>query len=334
MKSFEIFAIVIIILLLLSLVLGFYYSDSIIKNNPFMDRNLLSRGMNRPTIWLYYDHSDVNSRSWLDFGSRSNRALNTPFLNLCYETIVTQNPEYRVEVIHGLAGIAELLGGQHMMPSRLQNLIASVNDAEMTWIRAAILAKYGGLWLTPYSICLRPFNELPKDKVRFYGTDIQETLSGSSGTSVPGFNCIWSPAPKHPMFVDWEQIARSRLNDSRGGQQIRRDANWDWVNLSSKYPGIEIDVHGELARKKGGKRIELEDLLSTGHEGNLPFDVPNYSIYVPIFWPELRDREFFGWFLRMSESQIMDSDTSVKYLIKMGLTPPIQPLQDSQHLSS
>jgi hypothetical protein len=37
-------------------------------------------------------------------------------------------------------------------------------------------------------------------------------------------------------------------------------------------------------------------------------------------WPELRDREMFGWFLRMSEEQIMESDISVRYLLERGLT--------------
>jgi hypothetical protein len=319
MNSFTTLAIVILSLLLISVIITLFYNKDLIRLNPFLDRNLLSRGMNKPVIWLYYDLSDVNSRSWMDFGSRSSRALNLPFLNLCYESIAVQNPEYRVEVIQGLSGVAQLLGGQHMLPSRLQNLIASVNEAEMTWIRAAILAKYGGLWLTPYSICIRGFGELPKDKIRFYGTDLQETYSGSSGTSIPGLNAIWSPIPEHPMFIEWEQIAFSRLETQKGGLQIRRDANWDWVGLSSKYQGVEIDVHGECARKKGGRRIELEDLLATGHDGKLPFDVPNYSIYVPIMWPELRDREMFGWFLRMSEDQIMKSDTSVRYLLEMGL---------------
>jgi hypothetical protein len=319
MDPFPKLALVILGLVLLSLVFGLYYSKEIIAKNPFMDRNLLSRGMNKPVIWLYYDHSDVNSRSWADFGARSSRALNLPFLNLCYQTIVAQNPEYRVEVIHGLTGVAELLGDKDVIPFRLQNPIASVNEAEMTWIRAAILAKYGGLWLSPYSVAIRGFGELPADRIRFYGTDIQETYAGSSGTGVPGLNAIWSPRPEHPLFIEWEQIARSRLNQQKGGLQIRRDENWDWVALTSKYSGIEIDVHAELSRKKGGKRIQLEDLLATGHEGDLPFDIPDYSIYCPIFWPELRDREMFGWFLRMSEDQILASDTSIRYLLEMGL---------------
>ena len=36
----------------------------------------------RPVIWVYVDDSDVNARFWSDFGARSSRALNVPFLNL------------------------------------------------------------------------------------------------------------------------------------------------------------------------------------------------------------------------------------------------------------
>lgn len=310
-------SVVLLGILFVGAIFAFSYSSKIIEENTYMDRHILSRGMDKPVIWLYYNTGDVNSQYWMDFGSRSSRALNTPFLNLCYETIVTQNSDnYRIEVITGLPGLATLLG-HDALPSGLQNYATFVNQAEINWIRSAVLAKFGGLWLDPYSICLRPFGPLPKNIV-FYGTDIQETYAGAEGTAIPGFRCIWSPQPQHPLFVEWADICYARLEAKGGGQQIRRDANWDWVALSAKYPNIQVDFAAEGLRKKGGKRIELEDLLSTGHEGRLPFAVPAYTIYMPIPWPELRDREMFGWFLRMSEEQILESDLAVRYLINKG----------------
>ena len=92
-----------------------------------------------------------------------------------------------------------------------------------------------------------------------------------------------------------------------------------YAYLESKYPNIVVDASAEGARKQGGKRIELEDLLATGHGGILPFNLPSCTKYVPMLWPELRDREMFGWFLRMDERQIMQSDTSVKYLLARSL---------------
>jgi hypothetical protein len=309
-------------LFLVAVGVALFYAKDLIKNNPFMDKHLLKRGMEKPTIWLYYDTSDVNSRQWIDFGARSSRALNMPFLNLCYETIVKQNNgEYRIEVIGGLSGVAELLGGWDQLPPGLRDPISPVNQAELNYIRAAILAKYGGLWLSPYSICLKGFGKLPEDKVVFFGTDLDETYSGTSGTAVPGFRAIWSPKVDHPMFKEWAAVAYTRVAQKRGGDQIRGDEKWDFVRFSTEYAGtgIIVDPAAEGMRKKDGRRIQLEDLLATGTDGNLPFDIYAYTVYIPFPWPELRDREVFGWFLRMSERQIMDSDIAVKYLLQKAI---------------
>jgi hypothetical protein len=320
-------AIIIVILILVAAIYGLSRSKKLIEENIFQDRHLMKRGTEKPVLWLYYDTSDVNSQSWYDFGGRSSRALNKPFLNLCYETIVTQNKHtYRVEVINGLVGLTGLLG-LDAMPSGLQNMIAPVNEAEINWIRAAVLAKFGGLWLDPYSVCLKPFGPLPNEHIVFYGTDLNETYAGKEGTQIPGFRCVWSPRPAEPLFMEWAEIAKARLDARGGGRQIRRDANWDWVALSSKYTGIQVDYAAEGGRKRGGKRVELEDILAAGTEGKLPFPVPPSTVYFPVLWPELRDREIFGWFLRMSEDQIMESDLAVRYLINRGLLMPHLPQQ-------
>ena len=306
------------ILCIVSISYAFFYSKNAREINPYLDKKLLERGMDKPPIWLYYDTSDVNSRNWMDFGARSSRALNLPFLNLCYESIVKQNNEhYRIEVIGGLTGVAERLGGWDQLPPGLRDPISPVNEAELDYIRAAILAKHGGLWLTPYCICLKGFGPLPKERTIFFGTDLDETYAGSAGTTVPGFRAIWCPDANHPMFKEWAMVTWQRVAEKRGGQQIRHDAKWDFVRLSTEYvkTGIMVDPVAEGMRKKDGRRIQLEDLLATGTDGNLPFDICSATVYVPFPWPELRDRELFGWFLRMSERQIMESDIAVKYLL-------------------
>lgn len=321
MSPFHKFLLILTVLIIVVAVYAFLYSKDLIKNNPFLDKNLLKRDMDKPVIWLYYDNSDVNSRQWMDFGSRSSRALNIPFLNLAYESIVKQNKDYyRIEVIGGLSGVAELLGGWDQLPPGLRDPISPVNEAELNYIRTAILAKYGGLWLSPYTVCLKGFGILPNDKTVFFGTDLDETYSGSAGTVVPGFRALWSPKPDHPMFKEWSAVCYERVAKKRGGEQIRGDAKWDFIRFSQEYvnTGIVVDPSAEGLRKKNGKRIQLEDLLATGTDGNLPFDLCSYTVYVPFPWTELRDREIFGWFLRMSEKQIMESDIAVKYLLQQS----------------
>uniref|UniRef100_A0A6C0KND7 Uncharacterized protein n=1 Tax=viral metagenome TaxID=1070528 RepID=A0A6C0KND7_9ZZZZ len=319
MSPFNRLILILGILFIVAFIVGVYYSDALRKHNPFMDKHLLQRGLDKPTIWLYYDTSDVNSRQWLDFGARSSRALNMPFLNLCYESIVKHNhKDYRIEVIGGLTGVAELLGGWEHLPPGLRDPISPVKEAELNYIRAAILAKYGGLWLSPYCVCLKGFGELPANKSVFFGTDLDETYAGENGTAVPGLRAIWSPEPNHPMFKEWAAVAYTRVAQKRGGDQIRGDPKWDFVRFSTEYvhTGIVVDPHAEGMRKKNGKRLQLEDLLASGTDGDLPFDVHDYNVYIPFPWPELRDRRIFGWFLRMSESQIMNSDLAITYLLQ------------------
>jgi hypothetical protein len=292
------------------------YSKYAKQLNPFLDKHLLERGLEKPILWLYYNDSDVNQRQWADFGARNSHALHIPFLNLCYERIVQLNhKEYQVRTIAGLTGLAEILGPSSL-PDDLQDPIAPVNHAEMNWIRTAVLARFGGLWVSPYVVSLKPFGVLPKDKVVFFGTDMNESYSGSAGTVVPGFNAVWSPVKAHPMFMEWSAVCKDRIERKRGGEQIRHDENWDFVRFSSEYGGIMVDPHAELARKADGKRLQLEDLLASGIDGKVPFTVYPHSVYVPFSYVELRDRQMFGWFLRMSAEQIMESDLAVSALLR------------------
>ena len=312
------FIIISTILLITAVVVGLYLPNKSSCCNGKHSVNGLIHGSGKPIIWLFYDTEDVNSRHWLDFSARSERALNMPFLNLCYKSIVEHNTDlFHIEVIGGLSGVAELLGGWEKMPSGLQNPLKPIRDRELNWIRSAILSKYGGLWLSPYSIQMRGFGTQPADKIIFFGTDFGESYSGGAGTAVPGFRCIWSPKPEMGVFVDWEQICRARLDHPAGGQEIRRDENWDYIALATKYHADigAVNVGAEGARKEGGRRLEIEDLLASGNNDNLSFSLSNSVIYVPIPWRELQLRKTFGWFLRMSETQIMESDLTVRHLL-------------------
>ena len=279
------------------------------KTNPFSDKHLLERGLDYPRIWLYYDTSEVNSRFWSDFGARSSRVLNLPFLNLCYDTIAKQNGDtYRIEVIGGLADLAARLGDA--LPLPLRNPLAEVREKELNWIRAALLARYGGLWLQPASICLKPFGSLPKENVVFFGNDRTENVTGASGTPIPSFAAIWSPMPGVPMFVEWERRAYARLDTTRGdGDCDEGTAPTDFVELAST---VERRPFAELSRRGPSRKpIQLEDLLGTGK-----LRVPEETVYVPLPWPEVKERRPFGWFLRMSEDQIVKADLAVSRLFR------------------
>lgn len=325
MSPFQQLLLVIIVIALLSIVYAVLFRRDLIRKNWFLDKHLLERGTDKPALWLFVPTSEVTSRQWLDFGNRSSRALNIPLLNLCYESIVYQNhPDYHVRIISGVSGLADLLG-EEALPLLLKEHgdLASLGPAEINWIRAAVLAKFGGLWLNPSTVCLRPFGQQPADQIVFFGTDPGQTLSGPKGTQVPSSEALWVPKAAHPVLVEWEQVCFQRVNQKRGGEQFRGDWGWDFLRfaseLSQKGESVIVDPHAELSRKRDGKRIQLEDLFAAGTEGKLPFDVLPHAIYCPIPWEELQRREVFGWVLRMSEEQVMESDIAIKYLLQASL---------------
>jgi len=276
-------------------------------------------GLQRPAIWLFYNDSEVNSRNWSDFMARGSRVINIPLLNLCYQTIVAKNGDkYRIEVVAGLQGVAERLGGWDKLPESMRNPKGQVSVAEEDWIRTAILKKYGGLWLSPSSVCIRGFGDLPNKVVGFGQDDVP-----LYGSSVPGFRCLWSPIPNHPIFVEWERRIRERIDNQLGGRQFRGDAKSDWVEITTMdiyaEDAVEIYRLEELARDQHNKSLDLEKIFAAGTEGRLPFTIPSEAMYMPIPYNDLLNRRHFGWILRSSEEQIMESDLAIRYILEKSL---------------
>jgi len=307
------------IVAVVAVAIGAGVSQGMVNQNPFEDTNLFQRNMDKPVIWIFYDTSIPNARHYADFNARSSRALNLPFLNLCYESIAKQNSsQYRIEAVSGLADLAEKLGGWDQLPNKLQNPLVTLESTDLAWIRSALLSKFGGLWVAPATVCIRPFGALPNKPV-FFGTDSDETFVGTAGTAVPNFQVAWSPAAGNPFWAAWEAKSRQRLNSSGGGDVARGDHKWEYLAVTTLFPGSEVRPLAELGRKgAAGRRIQIEDLLAAGQEGDLPFQIGSKANYVALPWPELAVRRNFGWFLKMSESQIAESDLVIRDLFHMA----------------
>ncbi len=284
--------------------------------NPFTDRELLKRGAGLPVIWLFYNSGDVNGRAWADFGARTSRVLNVPYLNLAYEACVRHNAgTYRVEVINGVAGLAELLGWD-AIPEPMRTGERSMNAREINWIRAAILARFGGLWLEPSSICIRGFGKLPADKIIFFGTDLDEPIAGAGGTPVPGMRAVWAGRAGHPVFTAWAADEHARICGTIGGH-LEAGERWSYIKFAKGADDVIVNVGGECGRAPSQKRIELDDLLGTSDDGRLPFDVRSDAVFVPMPWKEMLLRRSLEWFLVLTEEEIMESPMVVRWLLDM-----------------
>ncbi len=241
---------------------------------------LMTEDPSKPNLWLFYDTNQVNSRLWADFGARSSRALNMPYLNLCYESILKNADAYNVKVLKGLESVAELLGGWEQIPEEIRTPIAVLNPKQKEWIRTEILRAKGGLWLDPSVIVMKPI-------------------------PVPEVNTFWG-------VTDDIMIATpAALREKK------------WFALFVKKDDLDaksVQDSRILQRKPNGKRIEIEELLASLRDGTPePFEVPADTIFVPIPGDELQRLRKVGWFLRMSEGQIMESPLMISKMFHQAL---------------
>jgi hypothetical protein len=282
-----------------------------IRKGVEINTDSLKIGLTYPKIWLYYNDSEVNAREWADFGARSSHVLNIPILNLFYQSIVEANRDYKVEVINGLTGVKELLG-EDALPINLRRYGASVNVAEEDWIRTAVLAKFGGLWLSPSVVALKGFGPLPADKIVAFGTDDVPMYS----SSCPGFRALWVPRASHPLMVKWEQVIKNRLDTQLGGLQVRGDAKSDWMNMFSERDDVLLSKNEELSRNpKSHKKLELEDIFATS-VGTPRFETPCNAVYLVVPFKDLMDRRQFGWVLKSSEQEILESELVISTMLR------------------
>ncbi len=289
--------------------------------SPFSeDAQRLNRMANagKPTLWLFYDLSEVNARWWMDFMGRSSRAINLPYLNLCYQTIMKHSTNYNVRVLSGLEDVANLLGGWEKLPSKLRDVRAPVGVAEKAWIRAAVLDKEGGLWLEPSVIVMSQIPLPEGNKVVFYGTDSDQLYIKQGEMGAPSFQGVFSPRAGHPAIQKMLELASSGRLDG-GGKEIRKDDVWDYSVACADKGMCEAGGKITLDRKANGKRIELEDLLATVDGIPSPFKVPANTVFIPLPAREILDFRNFGWFARMSEEQILESPLAVSALLNKAL---------------
>jgi hypothetical protein len=117
-------------------------------------------------------------------------------------------------------------------------------------------------------------------------------------------------------MTEWEHRIRARLDNQLGGRQIRGDCKSDWAEFTENGAACELRIKEELGRdSRTNKSLDLENILASGTGGRLPFQIPDTAVYIPIPYNDLLNRRNFGWILRSSEEQILESDLAIRYIL-------------------
>jgi hypothetical protein len=280
----------------------------------------------KPTIWWFVDDSQVNARQWLDWGERSTREPNEPYLKLCLEKArAAWGQDFVVEPIIGrVAALRRLEEGRAALPSEFKGPAEEglkipleadrcPPDLWMPWCRATFLATFGGLWMDGSVLPMGSGSDLRSrivgaDALTF-GSDPDEGLSAAEETMpAAGRSAGWAAVPMHPVWAGMAKDLTALISEgdqSWGAPEARRALRRLWDRHCSGV--VRVDRKAEVSRDRYGRRLELDTLLGGTEwvDGSL-----DGGLWVPL--PdgrhELERATHWNWFCRLSEDQIRESD--------------------------
>ena len=283
----------------------------------------------KPILWLHVPY-EYNSRNWLNFGSRSSFDLNQPYLYLTVRSIIKQCKESFTICIIDDTAFKKLVPGWNINMTTISDPILS-NMRLLGMMK--LLYIYGGL-LCPISfVCLRNLNELYNKGTRGDKMFICETVDRNITSTDLDFypNLSFCGAPKEC------EVVRELCNMIQCTSSYDYTADVKFLGEFDKWCKHAVEM-GKVTLVDGveigtktpeDKQIIVDDLLSNFY---LHLSPNAYGILIPA--DEILNRRKFEWFARMSQKQVLESDTIIgNYLLlsaapHQGLLEPLAPLRN------
>ena len=320
-----------ILMILLLLIIGYVYSmysgklnDDTAKEERDLIQKFLANDVNKmdrkkPFLWIPIQY-DMNERHWLNFGSRNTTNLNQPYLYLTIRSIIDKcGDSFNICIIDDNV-FNKLIPNWTIQVSRLAHPLRShMRELAM----AQLLNRYGGMRLPPSFVCF-------EDLITLYELGVNtETASGGGifvaemvSKSVISSSMAFAPSCKimgcrkdneiMRKYIEYLEVLVSKdyTNEMDFEGNISK---WFFNQVSSGAVNI---IKPELigAKKMDDSPVILDNMMS---DTNMELSKESFGLYIPS--AELIKRRHYGWFVRMSPSQVLESNTQIaKYLLAMN----------------
>ena len=286
--------------------------------HEFLASDVKKMDRRKPFLWIHVEY-DVNERNWLNFGSRNTTNLNQPYLYLCIRSIIEKcGDSFNVCIVDDNV-FNKLIPGWSI---RINNLATPLRPHIRELAMAQLLNKYGGMRVPPSFICFQ-------DLITLYhlgtsiGTGAESVfVTEMLSTSIASSEINFSPSSKMMGCLKNTEIMQKYIEylEELVSQDYTNEMDFEGKISKWFYDAVSIGmvnlIKPELigAKNAEGKPVIIDDLMSD--TSNIEFVSENFGLYIPAC--ELLKRRNFGWFVRMSPKQVLESNTQVaKYLLAM-----------------
>lgn len=296
--------------------------DSDTKTNSYyhnmIEKYLLNKdnlgSANKPILWIYLQNNtpvlpEVNSRFWINFGSRLTSNFNQPYQKLTIQSIINKcSDDFNVCLIDNSAF-------KHLLPNwniNLNKIALPIKHHVQLIALTALLNAYGGLVVPSSFICFKSlkeiYNKAVESKKLVIGQFQNLTCNEKLNRDVIASPLLMASIPNNIVVQSFNNYL-SELNsrDLTIEQDFLGKVNlWLETNNTISVCGKTI---GTL--KSDGTLVHLEELLGSTH---FELECNTFGLYIP--WDQLINRVKFGWFVRLSPEQVLKSNTMIgKYIL-------------------
>ena len=323
MNMITYFLLVFIVLVILYLYQRYQHKidrENISYNYNIIQKYLLSEPddtrlekMGKPILWIFIDY-EYNSRKWDSFGSRSSYQLNQPYLYLTVKTIIERcDDSFHICLIDDKS-FAKLLPHWYVDMSRISSPIKQyMIDLGMM----KLLYKYGGIRVPPSFICMRNLITLYQGtSVPFIGEFVNRNITSSHFDFYPSIEIMGSRKETQVIGELIEFMQREISRDYTDETKLLGSFN-RWCNSRIERHEMEL-IDGELIGTKTieNQQVLVDNLLTDDY---INFNTKMYGIYIPE--KELKSRNHYNWFVRMSTKQVLEGNMIISKYILLANTP-------------
>ena len=258
-------------------------------------------------IWVY-NPSEISSKNWSSFYSRREFHNSSDVVNLCIDSIIKHSNEtYNVRVFNQ-SSIKNLLPEFTQFIDKCKNSYSFHN-----LLKYAILYKYGGIWIPKDTIML---NKLVISESDYYSGKV--LTFGINNTNIidnAGISDNIIASNRHnPVIKNVLKFITNNTSRFQNSYKFKRGINKFFNKLIRKGDYIRF-YQDTLQKDFSGKFIKISEIMSIFNNNIVDY---KDKIFFNVHVNRIRELPKYSYLLRMSRSQIINSNLFISKLFKFS----------------
>jgi hypothetical protein len=270
----------------------------------------------KPILWIHIPY-EYNSRRWSSFGSRSSWELNQPYLFLTVKSIIDHcESSFTICMIDDDSFSKLIPNGNRNLHKHGSPMNDNMRQLEL----AKLIYIYGGMICPISFLCMRDLIGLYQmgtiQQKMFVVENIDRNITSTTHDFYPNIG-FFGAERENPMIAKLIEFIEQTINHDYTAQSVFLADFNRWCANKIQMGQINI-ISANLIGAKGqdDRPILIDNLLAQHY---LTLSDQAYGIWIPD--KEILSRKKFEWFARLSQQQVLESNTILGNYMLITVAP-------------